>query len=675
MLPFNQKEEFSFYRNFLRKEMKVIQKNALNLRYTKVSVSPDSKRITFTISLEEGKGSSKTDILKHICDGNSVNSDGCKYLFGGPCQTVAAGQPGFAGHPCKFKNDQFTICDCEGLKGIKLPKQGWLMEDTSIQIQEKKRQLNAIHKIQEMKELNPDLTYFLFHPEELPMNNPEAVPFLEKTYQKDANGNLIRYNDNQVKAIFNALERTPLSVIQGPPGTGKTTVITEIVFQILAKEPQAKILITSQTNNAVDQVLENLIKNKIQVARLAGITRPKNKRVAKHTIERKLEGWKQEIRKNANDHFSTLDNPSEEETHLHKQWLDSVAALKEDGSVKERLLRSIRVIGGTCNHVASSKYLTYDFNFDYVIMDESGKATLAESLVPIVMGRKLIMVGDQRQLRPMLTTQKEVECCLRDEYNDGNHDYESFDEYFNRPSLFELVIERIPSNYKTQLTECRRCSGLTVELTSRSFYEPMGDLPIVSADKSDKTNHNLPLSVNSSLIFIDIHSDVQHKTDSNGSSYNVKSAECIRDLLLRISQCDGADQYSYGIISGYKAQHAQLTKTIYAKSQELSSLMKGEDKFTVSVIDRFQGLERDVMIVDLVKSGTGLGLGFLEVPNRINVALSRQKKLLVIVGDYNGILQAKTHRCNGEPCALQNYLKAIPKDLVFPADRLGLLFK
>ncbi|MCQ2263392.1 MAG: DNA2/NAM7 family helicase [Bacteroidales bacterium] len=675
MSPFNQKEEFSFYKNFLRKEMEVIEKNALQLHYTKVSVSPDSNRITFTISLEEGKGSSRNDILKHICDGNSVNSDGCKYLFGGPCQTVAAGQPGFAGHPCKFKNDQFTICDCEGLKGIKLPKQGWLMEDTSIQIQEKKRQLNAIHKIQKMKELNRDLTYYLFHPEELGRKACEMTPKLGRTYQKDANGDLLRYNDNQVKAIFNALELSPVSVIQGPPGTGKTTVITEIVFQILARDPRAKILITSQTNNAVDQVLENLIKNNIQVARLAGITRPKSKIVAKHTMARKLEGWKQEIRKNAIANFTNLDCPSEEESTLHKNWLDAVASLKENGNVKERLLRSIRVIGGTCNHVASSKYLAYDFNFDYVIMDESGKATLAESLVPIVMGKKLIMVGDHRQLRPMLTTQKEVESWLRSTYDQGEHNYESYDEYFNRPSLFELVIERIPDSHKTQLTECRRCPGLTVELTSRSFYEPMGDLPIVSANKSEHAEHNFPFVVDSPLIFLDIHSEYSNKLDKNNSSYNERSAEYIRDLLLKFSQCKNADQHSYGIISGYKAQHTQLTKTIYAKSQELSSLMKGEEKFTVSVIDRFQGLERDVVIVDLVKSGYNAELGFLEIPNRINVALSRQKKLLVIVGDYNGILQAKTHRSNGKPCALQNYLKAIPKDLIFPADRLGLLFK
>jgi superfamily I DNA and/or RNA helicase len=76
--------------------------------------------------------------------------------------------------------------------------------------------------------------------------------------------------------------------------------------------------------------------------------------------------------------------------------------------------------------------------------------------------------------------------------------------------------------------------------------------------------------------------------------------------------------------------------------QHIHSWNKQEEKLSVSVVDRFQGLERDIIIVDLVKSGAGLHLGFLEVPNRINVALSRQKKLLIIVGDYHGIVNAKT---------------------------------
>ena len=79
--------------------------------------------------------------------------------------------------------------------------------------------------------------------------------------------------------------------------------------------------------------------------------------------------------------------------------------------------------------------------------------------------------------------------------------------------------------------------------------------------------------------------------------------------------------------------------------------------------------------MDLVKSGAGLDLGFLEVPNRINVALSRQKKLLIIVGDYHGIINAKTRRLKGEKAALQNYLEILKKDWIVKSEQLKGLFK
>lgn len=665
----NQKEELSFYKKLLKKEIEVIKETALNVRYNNYRISNNT--ITFQLKLDENSRSAG-NILRHVCEGNDINSDGFGYVVGSVCSGIAAGAPRFAGRPCKFKNNELTIRDCEGLSR-KLPKSGVLKEDTSIAEQEKRRQLKAIDIVERYQSLNPDLTYCIFHPQVLPAMNLE-IPALGKTYQKDSNGNLLRYSDNQTRAIFNALNLQPLSVIQGPPGTGKTTVITEIVFQILANEPKAKILICSQTNNAVDQVLENLISNNIPVLRLSGITKPRNPIVAQHTIERKLEGWKNEIRKNATAHFRQIEAPTEAQTQLHKEWLDNVASLEEDGSIHYRMINSIRVIGATCNHIGSARYAKYDFQFDYVIMDESGKATVSESLVPIVMGKKLILVGDHRQLRPMLTSNKKVESWLRETFNTESHEFESFDEYFNRPSLFEQVIENIPEEYKTQLTECRRCAGLTVELTSKSFYEPMGDKPIVSVRQGEKNQHEFPFAVDTSLLFIDIHSEHESKKDSNGSSYNEYSAEIISQFLLKLSQYDVATKYSYGIISGYKAQHAKLRKSIYQKSSELHSLMPNEDTFTISVIDRFQGLERDVVIVDLVKSGVDLNLGFLEVPNRINVALSRQKKLLVIVGDYNGLLQAKTRRQDGGACALQNYLKAIPSKYIIPIEKINELF-
>lgn len=665
----NQQEELSFYKQLLKKEIAVIKENALKVRYNNYRISHNT--ITFQLELDE-KSSSKADILRHVCEGNDINSDGFSYIAGGVCSSVAAGAPHFVGRPCKFKNNELTIRDCEGLSN-RLPKSGELKEDTKIAEQEKKRQLKAIETVEKYQSLNPDLTYCIFHPQVLPAMNLE-IPALGKTYQKDSNGNLLRYSDNQTRAIFNALNLQPVSVIQGPPGTGKTTVITEIVFQILAREPKAKILICSQTNNAVDQVLENLISNNIPVLRLSGITKPRNRMVAQHTIERKMEGWKNEILKKAEENFLRMKAPTKAQAQLYKEWLDSIAALEEDGSIHHRMINSIRVIGATCNHIASSRYAKYDFQFDYVIMDESGKATVAESLVPIVMGKKLILVGDHRQLRPMLTANKTVEHWLREKFNTENHEFECFDEYFNRPSLFEQVIENIPEAYKTQLTECRRCAGLTVELTSKCFYEPMGDKPIVSVQKDARNQQAFPFGIGTSLLFIDIHSNHESKKDSDGSSYNEYSAEVISKLLLQLRQHNEAKQYSYGIISGYKAQYTQLRKSIYQKSSELHELMPNEETFTISVIDRFQGLERDIVIVDLVKSGIALDLGFLETPNRINVALSRQKKLLVIVGDYNGLLQAKTRRQDGGACALQNYLKEIPSKYIIPAEKIDELF-
>lgn len=664
-----QQEELSFYKQLLKKEIVVIKESALRVRYTHYKISHN----TITFRLEPNEGSSSTaDIHRHVCEGNDINSDGFSYIVGGICSTIAAGALHFAGRPCKFKNNELTIRDCEGLSN-KLPKSGELKEDTRITEQEKNRQLKAIETIERYQALNPDLTHSIFHPQELPAVNP-GIPKLEKTYQKGSNGNLLQYSDTQTRAIFNALNLHPLSVIQGPPGTGKTTVITEIVFQILANEPKSKILICSQTNNAVDQVLENLISNNIPVLRLSGITKPRNRMVAQHTIERKMEGWKNKIRKNAEENFRRMEAPTEAQAQLHKEWLDSIAALEEDGSIHHRMINSIRVIGATCNHIASSRYAKYDFQFDYVIMDESGKATVAESLVPIVMGKRLILVGDHRQLRPMLTANKTVEHWLREKFNTENHEFECFEEYFNRPSLFEQVIENIPEAYKTQLTECRRCAGLTVELTSKCFYEPMGDKPIVPVRQNENQHHGFPFAVDTSLLFIDIHSEHESKKDANGSSYNEHSAETISRFLLQLRHYPVATEYSYGIISGYKAQHTQLRKSIYQKSEALRELMPNEESFTISVIDRFQGLERDIVIVDLVKSGIDLNLGFLEVPNRINVALSRQKKLLVIVGDYTGLLQAKTRRQNGEACALQNYLKAIPSEYIIPEEKINELF-
>jgi len=552
----------------------------------------------------------------------------------------------------------------------------------------KNRQLDAIRKVDKNEVQNPDLIYFLFKPNELQGNYINYEDQLD-VRQKDNNGNPFIYSYNQNKAIQNALLRPPLSVIQGPPGTGKTTVIIEIVLQILAQKPEAKILITSQTNNAVDQVLENLLKNNIPILRFSGITAPKVPAIREHTMDRKLSGWKKKVRERAEKNFMRESEQYKslfgeqvfaEIKELHRDWINTVTSLDEKSAINQKLIDSIRVIGATCNHIAAKKYSKYNFEFDYVIMDESGKATTAEALVPIILGKNLIFVGDHRQLRPMLTTTREVELWLRDKFKKEEDEFENWEDYFNRPSLFEQVITNIDGDYKTQLTECRRSSKEQVLLTSKCFYESEGDKAIEPFPREQEKEHNLPLAINSSIIFVDIGSHYKHKKDDRSqSSYNEESAQLIPEILELLNKCEQVKDYSFGVITGYTAHYRKLKKYIDKKKfqSKLDAVTKWknyEDKFTVSVVDRFQGLERDIVIVDLVKSGAGLDLGFLETPNRINVALSRQKRLLIIVGDYHGIINAKTKRCNGEKAALQLYLEKIKPEWIVTAEQIKELF-
>jgi len=677
------KKELDFYDELLDKEIDVIKNHSLKIQYSNFEVR--GNEIHFAI-VENEKCTSNAGINQHIDNGSDVNADPIRYVvsangeigkeplsfIGTPMDLVKVGSDKGASRFC------FKIKDCQYFEKNKTPIKGFLMEDYSVKIEEKRRQKDAIIKVRKNEVQNPDLIYYLFKPQELNGDFIEYENFDLGIKQKGID----KYSYNQTKAIVNALQRTPLSIIQGPPGTGKTTVITEIVFQLLEQKPDSKILITSQTNNAVDQVLENLLKNDIPILRLSGLTEPRVEAIKKHTIKRKLGGWKDVVIKNARENLCKFKYRSDykELEELQKDWLNTISGIKEEGVINQRLVDSIRVIGATCNHIASKKYSKFNFEFDYIIMDESGKATVAESLVPIVLGNNLVFVGDHRQLRPMLTANKEVEKWLREKYKKEDGDeYDGFDEYFDRPSLFEEVIEHVDEDFKAQLTECRRSAKLQVELTSKCFYEPEGDEEIVYVERPKEKEHNIPLSIDSSIFMIDIGSEYENEKDGQ-SSYNRESVKAIANLLECLDKYDKIRDYSVGLITAYSAQHRKLRSQI--RRMKLDNIrnwdvQKDEEKFTVSVIDRFQGLERDVVIVDLVKSGASLNLGFLETPNRINVGLSRQKRLLIIVGDYRGIINAKTKRkrWNGQKCALQKYLMQIPKNCIINAKELNNLFK
>lgn len=741
-------EELNFYKELLKEELNVIHSKALKLQYD--TYRTENGDLILGI-VENEKCSSKAHLYNHIQIGNSPNSEGFEYNISANADRKQNKQLiQFVGKPYEFDSEkrQLKIKDCERLKTDLFPQKGFLFESISKKEEEKKRQLDAIRKTENNEVQNPELIFALFRPSEID-NRLSELPELEMVFQKDSNSSPLIYSYNQQKAILQALHKRPLSVIQGPPGTGKTTVITEIVFQILHTKPESKILITSQTNNAVDQVLENLVANQIPVLRLNGIRPPKSKVIQSHTLDNKLVGWKKQVKDNAEKNFKArkeiferdvdakspvasnfikiiLESENWEKSRksieklvsnfpslkalqqlpedpkeglkvfdrvfdidfstfhklyqLHRDWLNTVSALDENSPLNLKLVDSIRVIGATCNHIASKKYSKYNFEFDYVIMDESGKATTSEALVPIITGKNLVFVGDHRQLRPVLTQTREVESWLRNRFKEEAQDLEDWDEYFNRPSLFESVIENIEQDFKSQLTDCRRLPEEAVQLTSKCFYEEFEDEKIVFVPRDTTKEHNLKLQIQSSLFFIDIGSAYRNKIDENKSSYNEVSAKTIANILELLNKYEPVKDYSFGVITGYTAQSKKLKREIdLLKSKNvianITKWKKPEEKLTVSVVDQFQGLEKDIIIMDLVKSGGRLDLGFLEVPNRINVALSRHKRLLIIVGDFYSIINAPTRKNQGKKAALQHYLELIPKPCIIKADQIEALFK
>ena len=236
-------------------------------------------------------------------------------------------------------------------------------------------------------------------------------------------------------------------------------------------------------------------------------------------------------------------------------------------------------------------------------MDESGKATTAEALVPISMAKNLVFVGDHRQLKPMLTSTREVEQWLREKYTKEADELESWDDYFNRPSLFEQVITNVSDNYKAQLEVCRRSSKDQIRLTSKHFYEAQGDEAIQAKERPQEAEHNLPLPIKTSILFVDIDSKNKHQTDGNKSSKNEESASVIAQVLEYLDKYEKIKQYTVGVITGYTAQLRLLKRNIDKQRYQgkinnvyhWKDRKKQEEKFTVSVFDRFQGDRKSVV--------------------------------------------------------------------------------
>lgn len=464
-------------------------------------------------------------------------------------------------------------------------------------------------------------------------------------------------DENQQLAVRKALsldDKCEMMVLQGPPGTGKTVTITEIVTQLLKTRPHEKILVASQSNQAVDNVLEKICGIEDKILRI-GNDETKISKTAQNYLPNKV------LNKIIQENIKRIDGNSVSHPNgiiqnkireLQKDFREQLQHItsqmgnnsKNGESSKETELaalftQNIRLVFGTLIGISSWKSFR-EIVFDTVIVDEAGRATLSELLVPCIKARKLILVGDHKQLAPVIDDDVLEKIKDRDEA---------------KTSFFQRLFERIQNagrpNLLHTLNHNYRSARSICNLYNIPFYN--GELKTTDAVNAQKKHS---LSFRSSVVWYDtgMLSDKEEEQEGTGK-INRCNASVIERTLRRIQSemKNCGTNYDIGIITPYKAQAAALRKKLAVKKNF------PECSIDIGTVDSFQGSDRDIIIYDCVRSVKVKGkakIDFIADEKRLNVSLSRAKKLLIIVGDMDFLYQARVSDKNNPFKSIIEYI-------------------
>ncbi len=301
---------------------------------------------------------------------------------------------------------------------------------------------------------------------------------------------------------------------------------------------------------------------------------------------------------------------------LCKEWQKRVA--QGDGLLQESIADST-LVGATCLGIASIGS-AINFNFDWVIIDEAGKATPPEIMVPICLGKKIILVGDHKQLPPVVD---EALLKLQDK------EKMSITKADLEISLFEYLEMSLNEECKSILDEQYRMNPVIGDLISTLFY----DSKLVSRTLREEKTIPLKMYENKPLVWLSTASRSNRKEERISDSFrNSVEAKIIFEQLLQIDDELGElkTKKETAIIAGYRGQRDLLTRLYESDYKARFHNMTIE----INTVDAFQGRETDIVFYSVVRSNDDGNLGFLKDVRRLNVAFSRARELLVVVGDH-----------------------------------------
>lgn len=454
-------------------------------------------------------------------------------------------------------------------------------------------------------------------------------------------------NHSQLSAVRSVLQK-PLSLIQGPPGTGKTFTSASIVYHLSKQNVGGQVLVCAPSNVAVDQLCEKIHKTGLKVVRLSAKSRETVSssvdHLTLHVMVRNL----------------PADTPERKELRKFQLLKDELGELTPSDAKRYRQLRlraeleilqAADVICTTC--VGAGDTRLRKFRFRQLLIDESTQSMEAECLIPIVLGAKqLVLVGDHCQLGPVVMCKKAAKAGLTQ-------------------SLFERLV--LLGFRPIRLQVQYRMHPCLSEFPSNMFYE--GTLQNgVSDIERVLPGVTLPFPDPSRPMFF-LCSSGSEEIGPSGTSYLNRTEASAVEKLVTYMLKNGVMPEQMGVVTPYEGQRAYTVTHMERQGPMRSELYANIE---VASVDSFQGREKDFIILSCVRSNDQQGIGFLRDPRRLNVALTRAKYGVFIIGNArllarNALWNSLLLHFQERDCLLEGPLNnLVPSMITLPRPRTAL---